>query len=119
MFAVPVIADAERAAAVSGLPVVVKSEVDVLSARARSIAFRDVRFTYPRSNRPVLDGMDLEIPAGQRLAIVGLNGSGKTTLIKVLCRLYDPSAGTVLIDGVDLRDLDPGAWRAGRVARRS
>jgi ATP-binding cassette, subfamily B, bacterial len=112
MFAVPAIADAERAAAVSGLPVVVKGEVDVLSAPARSIEFRDVRFTYPRSTRAVLDGMDLEIPAGQRLAIVGLNGSGKTTLIKVLCRLYDPSAGTVLIDGVDLRDLDPGAWRA-------
>ena len=112
MFAVPAIADAENAAAVSGLPVVVKSEVDLLSAPARSIEFRDVRFTYPRSARAVLDGMDLEIPAGQRLAIVGLNGSGKTTLIKVLCRLYDPSAGTVLIDGVDLRDLDPAAWRA-------
>lgn len=112
MFAVPAIADAERAAAVSGLPVVVKSEVDLLSAPARSIRFRDVRFTYPRSTRAVLDGMDLEIPAGQRLAIVGLNGSGKTTLIKVLARLYDPSAGTVLIDGVDLRDVDPGAWRA-------
>jgi ATP-binding cassette subfamily B protein len=60
----------------------------------------------------VLHGLDLTIPAGQRLAVVGLNGSGKTTLIKLLCRLYDPTTGTISVDGVDLQMFDPAAWRA-------
>ena len=63
----------------------------------------------------MLDGLDLTIPAGTSLAIVGQNGAGKTTLAKLLCRLYDPTAGAVEVDGVDLRDLDVVAWRA-RVA---
>jgi ABC-type multidrug transport system fused ATPase/permease subunit len=54
----------------------------------------------------------LTIPAGSSLAIVGQNGAGKTTLAKLLCRLYDPQRGSIEIDGVDLRDLDLGAWRA-------
>src|SRR5262249_4645246 len=52
------------------------------------------------------------IPAGSSLAIVGQNGAGKTTLAKLLCRLYDPQAGAIEIDGVDLRELDPDAWRS-------
>ena len=63
----------------------------------------------------VLDGFDLTIPAGSSLAIVGQNGAGKTTLAKLLCRLYDPQAGAIEIDGVDLRDFDLQAWRS-RVA---
>ena len=59
----------------------------------------------------MLDGFDLTIPAGSSLAIVGQNGAGKTTLAKLLCRLYDPQAGTIEADGVDLRDLDLAAWR--------
>lgn len=75
------------------------------------ITFRDVAFCYPGSDRPVLEGFDLHVPAGQRLAIVGLNGAGKTTLVKLLCRLYDPDAGCVEIDGVDVRSIEPSQWR--------
>ncbi len=78
---------------------------------AREIRFRDLSFAYPTSAEPVLDGLDLVIPAGSSLAIVGQNGAGKTTLAKLLCRLYDPQRGSIEIDGVDLRDLDLIAWR--------
>jgi ABC-type multidrug transport system fused ATPase/permease subunit len=78
---------------------------------AREIRFRQVTFGYP-GGAPVLDGFDLAIPAGSSLAIVGQNGAGKTTLAKLLCRLYDPQAGSIEIDGHDLRDLDLASWRA-------
>jgi ATP-binding cassette, subfamily B, bacterial len=79
------------------------------------IRFRDVAFAYPRTDREVLRGLDLTIPAGSSLAIVGQNGAGKTTLAKLLCRLYDPTAGAIEADGTDLRDLEVAEWR-GRVA---
>ena len=78
---------------------------------ARQIRFRDVTFAYP-GGLPVLDRLDLTIPAGSSLAIVGQNGAGKTTLAKLLCRLYDPLSGSIDIDDVDLRELDLSAWRA-------
>jgi ATP-binding cassette subfamily B protein len=77
----------------------------------RDIRFRDVTFAYP-GGAPVLEGFDLTIPAGSSLAIVGQNGAGKTTLAKLLCRLYDPQAGGIEIDGVDLRELDLTSWRS-------
>ena len=79
---------------------------------AREIRFRDVGFGYPRSGRQVFEGLDLTIPAGRSLAIVGQNGAGKTTLAKLLCRLYDPDTGAIEVDGADLRDLDVTAWRS-------
>jgi len=79
---------------------------------AREIRIRGLTFAYPRSDRPVLEGLDLTIPAGSSLAIVGQNGAGKTTLAKLLCRLYDPQGGAIEVDGVDLRDLDLESWRA-------
>jgi ATP-binding cassette, subfamily B, bacterial len=82
---------------------------------AREIRFRDLAFAYPGSDRPVLEGFDLTIPAGSSLAIVGQNGAGKTTLAKLLCRLYDPQRGAIEADAVDLRELDVAAWRS-RVA---
>jgi ABC-type multidrug transport system fused ATPase/permease subunit len=75
------------------------------------IRFRGVTFAYPGTDRPVLDGFDLTIPAGSSLAIVGRNGSGKTTLAKLLCRFYDPDVGAIEVDGTDLRDLDLAGWR--------
>jgi ABC-type multidrug transport system fused ATPase/permease subunit len=78
---------------------------------AREIRFRDLTFAYP-GGAPVLQGLDLVIPAGSSLAIVGQNGAGKTTLAKLLCRLYDPQAGAIEIDGTDLRQLDLPSWRA-------
>jgi ATP-binding cassette, subfamily B, bacterial len=79
---------------------------------AAQIRFRDVSFAYPAApDRPVLSGLDLDIPAGSSLAIVGVNGAGKTTLAKLLCRLYDPQSGSIEIDGTDLKDLDLASWR--------
>ncbi|TML22356.1 MAG: ATP-binding cassette domain-containing protein [Actinobacteria bacterium] len=78
---------------------------------ASGIRFRDVTFAYPHTDRPVLEGFDLTIPAGSSLAIVGRNGAGKTTLAKLLCRFYDPQSGAIEVDGVDLRELDLAGWR--------
>jgi ATP-binding cassette subfamily B protein len=77
----------------------------------RGIVFEDVSFHYPGSSRPVLEGVDLEIPAGQVVALVGANGVGKSTLVKLLCRLYDPDGGRIAIDGIDLREFDPEELR--------
>jgi ABC-type multidrug transport system fused ATPase/permease subunit len=85
---------------------------DAATMPAREVRFRDLRFAYPGSERPIFDGFDLTIPAGSSLAIVGQNGAGKTTLAKLFCRLYDPQAGAIEIDGVDLKDLDLAAWRS-------
>jgi ATP-binding cassette, subfamily B, bacterial len=68
--------------------------------------FERVTFAYPGTRRVVLDHLDLRIEPGQRVALVGENGQGKTTLVKLITRLYDPTAGRILLDGVDLRDYD-------------
>lgn len=78
---------------------------------ARGIHLASVTFRYPRAARPVLDGLDLELRAGECTAIVGVNGAGKTTLVKLLTRLHDPTQGAVLVDGVDLRHLPVDEWR--------
>jgi ATP-binding cassette, subfamily B, bacterial len=79
---------------------------------AHEIRFSDVTFAYPAApSRAVLRGLDLTIPAGSSLAIVGQNGAGKTTLAKLLCRLYDPQSGSIEVDGVDLKELDLSSWR--------
>jgi ATP-binding cassette subfamily B protein len=77
----------------------------------QAIRFEDVSFSYPGSERPVLDRLDLDIPAGRSLAIVGLNGAGKTTLVKLLARLYEPVDGRITIDGAPLAGIAPDAWR--------
>jgi ATP-binding cassette subfamily B protein len=71
------------------------------------IVFENVSFHYPGSSRPLLEGIDLEIRPGEVIALVGANGAGKTTIVKLLCRLYDPDAGRITIDGIDLRRFDP------------
>lgn len=68
--------------------------------------FKDVEFAYPGSDVKVLKGVNLKIESGEHLSIVGLNGAGKTTFVKLLCRLYDPTAGVILMDGVDIREYD-------------
>ncbi|HVX46100.1 MAG TPA: ABC transporter ATP-binding protein [Mycobacteriales bacterium] len=75
------------------------------------IALRGVGFRYPGADRPVLSGIDLDLPAGTTVALVGENGAGKSTLVKLLARLYDPTEGEVLVDGVPAPDLDVRAWR--------
>ncbi len=76
------------------------------------IEFRNVSFSYPGSDKKVLDGVNLTVDKGERLSLVGLNGAGKTTLIKLLCRLYDLTEGHILLDGVDIREYDPEEYRA-------
>jgi ATP-binding cassette subfamily B protein len=72
----------------------------------QAIRFERVSFTYPGGFHRALDEFDLEIPHDKVVALVGHNGAGKSTLIKLLCRFYDPDAGRVLLDGVDLRELN-------------
>ena len=83
---------------------------DAAGMPAQSLRFRDVGFAYP-GGAAVLEHFDLTIAAGSSLAIVGQNGAGKTTLAKLLCRLYDPQAGAIEVDGVELRELDVASWR--------
>jgi ATP-binding cassette subfamily B protein len=71
------------------------------------IEFDSVTFTYPGSETPALDGVSFEIRPGETVAVVGRNGAGKSTLFKLLCRLYDPTDGRILLDGVDIREFDP------------
>ena len=80
------------------------------AAPAREVRFRDLTFAYP-GGPPVLEHFDLTIPAGSSMAIVGQNGAGKTTLAKLLCRLYDPQAGAIEVDGVDLSAFSIPSWR--------
>jgi ATP-binding cassette, subfamily B, bacterial len=75
------------------------------------IRFEQVSFSYPDSQQAVLQNISLHLPLGEKLAIVGENGSGKTTLIKLLTRLYIPSKGKILLDGVDLNDWDVDVLR--------
>jgi ATP-binding cassette, subfamily B, bacterial len=76
------------------------------------LALDRVSFTYPGTSDEVLSEVSLRIPAGATVAIVGENGAGKTTLVKLLCAMYEPTAGRVLVDGTDLRRLAAEWWRA-------
>ncbi|HEU4583568.1 MAG TPA: ATP-binding cassette domain-containing protein [Polyangiaceae bacterium] len=78
---------------------------------ARSLRFEDVAFQYGDSQRSILEGLNLELAVGRCTAIVGANGAGKTTLVKLLTRLYAPTRGRVLADGIDIAHLDAAAWR--------
>jgi ATP-binding cassette subfamily B protein len=79
------------------------------------IRFEKLGFTYPGTDRPILRDVDLHVPAGSTLAIVGENGAGKSTLVKLLCRFYEPTEGRIVVDGSDLAELPVGEWR-GRIA---
>jgi ABC-type multidrug transport system fused ATPase/permease subunit len=107
---VPTLLDlAAPMAAAGALP---RGHRDPRAAPPHEVRFEQVSFTYNSAASPVLDGFNLTIPAGASLAIVGPNGAGKTTIAKLLCRLYDPQQGALLVDGVDVRDYDVEAWRA-------
>jgi ATP-binding cassette subfamily B protein len=76
------------------------------------IDLEHVSFTYPGTEAPVLADVSVHLPAGAVVAVVGENGAGKTTLVKLLCKLYEPTAGRVTVDGVDLARIEPSDWRA-------
>jgi ATP-binding cassette subfamily B protein len=75
------------------------------------IRFAGVCFSYPGVDRPVLESLDLHLPAGSTIAIVGENGAGKTTLVKLLSRFYEPTQGSITVDGVDLQQFPVLEWR--------
>jgi len=79
---------------------------------APSVAFEDVRFTYPGTRQPAHQGLSFSVAAGERVGIVGTSGAGKSTILRLLLRLYDPQDGRVTIGGHDLRDLGLAGLRA-------
>jgi len=81
------------------------------SADFSEIVAENVTFTYPGATEPAVAGVNLKISRGEKIAVVGPNGSGKTTLVKLLCRLYDPDGGRILLNGRDTATLDPAAYR--------
>ena len=87
------------------------ADVPVPDRLREGIRLESVSFRYPGTERLVLEGVDLELPAGAVVAVVGENGAGKSTLVKLLCRFYDPSEGRVLVDGADLSRMPAEAWR--------
>jgi len=85
-------------------------------ALGQGITLRDVSFGYPPDGASVLDQVNLHLPAGSAVALVGENGAGKTTLVKLLTGMYQPTGGQVLVDSVPLDDMDLAAWRARTAA---
>ena len=83
----------------------------VTSMPRRAVRFENVSFRYPGTAADVLRDLDLELPAGQALALVGVNGAGKSTLVKLLAGMYEPTAGRITVDGADLRELPTHAWQ--------
>ncbi len=77
-----------------------------IEKKDHEIEFRHVTFAYPGTERKILDDISIKIAPGEHLSIVGLNGAGKTTFIKLLCRLYDPTEGEILVDGVNIKEYD-------------
>ena len=75
------------------------------------IEFKNVSFAYPETDVMVTKNISFKLESGEKLAVVGVNGAGKTTLIKLLCRIYDPTEGEILIDGINLKDIDSTYWR--------
>ena len=77
-----------------------------VESKKHVLEFKNVSFAYPGTDKKVLDNVNLRIEEGERLALVGRNGAGKTTLIKLLCRLYDPTEGEILMDGKNIKEYD-------------
>lgn len=75
-----------------------------------TIEFKDVSFKYPNSERYIFKSLSFKIKAGERLAIVGVNGAGKTTLVKLMTRLYEPTEGEILLDGINIKQFDRDAY---------
>lgn len=83
----------------------IKREDYISPIGSPSVKFENVFFTYPKTNKPVLRGVSFEISPGERIALVGENGAGKSTIVKLLCGLYKPDSGDILINGVSIKDL--------------
>ncbi len=88
-----------------------EGDVPAPDALSEGIRLDHVSFAYPGTERLVLDDVDLTLPAGAVIAVVGENGAGKTTLVKLLARMYEPTSGTIEVDGHDLSRIDAEEWR--------
>jgi ATP-binding cassette subfamily B protein len=92
-----------------GMQPTIRSKPNALPAPrpiVQGVEFRNVSFSYPGNSRLVLDGINFQLHPAERLALIGENGEGKTTIVKLMTRLYDPTEGQILLDGVDLREYD-------------
>jgi ATP-binding cassette subfamily B protein len=92
-----------------GMQPTIRSKPNALPAprpMVRGFEFRNVSFRYPGSSRLILNRLNFELRPGQRVALIGENGQGKTTFVKLITRLYDPTEGQILLDGIDLREYD-------------
>ena len=87
-------------------PVAIEKGERHVEDKPHTIEFKNVDFTYPNTEVQVLKNVNLTLSAGEHLSVVGLNGAGKTTFVKLLCRLYDPTAGEILLDGVNISEYD-------------
>ena len=87
-----------------------KKTMDSEKETIDTIEFCNVSFAYPNSEKFVLRNINMTIKGGEQLAVVGTNGSGKTTLIKLLCRLYKPTSGTILLNGIDINDIEINSY---------
>jgi ATP-binding cassette subfamily B protein len=92
--------------------VVASADAPAPSQLREGVRLEGVSFAYPGTDRLVLDSVDLELPAGAVVAIVGENGAGKTTLVKLLCKLYEPTAGRIQVDGAPLARMRTDEWRS-------
>jgi ATP-binding cassette, subfamily B, bacterial len=92
-----------------GMEPTIRSKPNALPAPrpiTRGVEFRNVSFSYPGNARLILDRINFKLHTGERLALIGENGQGKTTIVKLITRLYDPTEGEILLDGIDLREYD-------------
>ena len=91
--------------------VIAEKPVKLIDSFSNTLQLKDLSFSYPGSKEEVIRGLNLEISKGETLALVGANGAGKTTLARLICRLYDPVSGSVMIDNINIRNIDPLNYR--------
>lgn len=91
-------------------PAAIEKGTRHIEDKPHTIEFRNVSFTYPNTDVRVLNGVNVTLEQGEHLSVVGLNGAGKTTFVKLLCRLYDPTEGEILLDGVNIKEYDYGEY---------
>jgi ABC-type multidrug transport system fused ATPase/permease subunit len=92
-------------------PLIVSGNIVIKPEDFRTLEIKNVSFRYPGSEKDVLHGLNLTITFGENLAIVGLNGAGKSTLLKLITRVYDPTEGEILVNGINLKEYDLESWK--------